>query len=67
MYTMSNGGKFYGERKMSWKGYAAEGVRAATKASQLSRHLKEVRVWAMGISGRRAPQTLRTGSAKALR
>lgn len=52
---------------MSWKGYAAEGVRAATKASQLSRHLKEVRVWAMGISGRRAPQTLRTGSAKALR
>lgn len=41
---------------MSWKGYAGEGVRAATKASHLSRLLLEVRVWAMGISGR-ASQT----------
>lgn len=64
---MSNGGKFYGEKKMSWKGDSTEGVRAAMKASPLSRHLEEVRVWAMGISGRRAPQTQRTGSAKALR
>lgn len=55
---MSNGGKFYGGKKTSWKGYAGEGLRVATQASHLSQHLKmSVRVWAMRISGRRASQT----------
>lgn len=67
MYTTSNGGKCDGEKKMSWKGYAGEGVRATLTASHGSRHLKEGRVWAMGIVGRRASQKERRGSAKVLK
>lgn len=47
-------------------GMWVEGVRAAMKTSHLSIHLKEGKVWTMGLWGRRAAQTQRIESAKAL-
>lgn len=35
---------------MSWSGYAGREVRATMKASHLSRHVKEGRVWTTGIT-----------------
>lgn len=50
MFAMSNGDKCYREKKMSWSRYAGREVRATMKASHLSRHLKEGRVWTTGIT-----------------
>lgn len=53
------------ERKiMSWKGYAGERVGAAAKASPLSRHSKDGRVWTLGTAARRASQKERREECK---
>lgn len=52
---------------MSWRGYAGREVRATKTASQLSKHLKEGRVWAMGINWEKNIPEERGENAQALR